>query len=636
MNPMEDPLSSIFHDLSALQDEVIQPRQRHEIRVKFEFQGERRVVQLRRPLTFDSLLSVIKKIYGKPLVMLFSTGGNNELKIPLQNQTNLDQVIELMDQSLHLKNLKITLVDQGPGPDSNPWNTQPTRGHSSSTPTSYEAKHSSPFAEPQLPPVRSPSQRRSGDHPKRYSPPPGTVDEKEIQRHRGSRTSLNSEGEFIPDNSNMFSPSIAYSSSTSLDSSLSSPQIGSDPWHCGLKGQAYPDEEMDTSEPTKGGTYPRRLHAHSLSAEERKLANSRTFPRIRPSIQSARFSPINAHFSSANNMSSNCSSCSSGLDLEDLHNHVGNSTSFSTSGPSGSAQPVIQHRRSAGDANPMDTSTANQLLSAYIKFPKAPTNWRKGKVLGHGAFGKVYLAYDADTGRELAVKQVEIHSEHQDASKEIKALETEIELLRTLKHERIVQYYGCSEDTDTLSIFMEFMAGGSVKDEIKAYGAITEQVTCKYARQILEGLVYIHEYHIVHRDIKGANVLRDSSGNVKLGDFGAAKRLQTIVMSSGQTVVGTPYWMSPEVIEGRGYGRRADIWSLACTVVEMLTTRPPWYQFEAMAALFKIVTQPTNPQVPPNVSQTAREFLNVIFVDKDKRPYASELLRHPWFNGRYF
>uniref|UniRef100_F6VUQ3 Protein kinase domain-containing protein n=1 Tax=Ciona intestinalis TaxID=7719 RepID=F6VUQ3_CIOIN len=599
---MEDPLNSIYNDLSALQDKVKQPKG---VRVKFEFQSERRIVQVQQPLTYDYLQMTVQRIYGKSLSMLFCPGGRNELQVPLQSQVDVDKVVELLDRSTHQRNLKIHLGS-----------------------FEYFKSSSSPFAEPQPPPIKSPTQavllqsnelkitipqRRSMEQRKhRYSPPPGTIDDKIIQRHRGSRTSLNSEGEFIPDTtvSKIFSPpSAAYSSSTSLDSSLSSPQIAMEPWQSGLHGASYPDEEMETSPSfhRKGGTYPRRLHAQNVSVEERKLEkiDSRTFPRIRPSLRNARFLPSHSHFSSSTNninpallisRSSNCSSTSSGLELEELHNQV--------------------------------TTSA----------PKAPANWKKGKVLGHGAFGKVYLAYDADTGRELAVKQVEIIADNSDATKEIKALQTEIELLRSLQHERIVQYYGCTEESNTLSIFMELMSGGSVKDEIKAYGALTEPVTCKYARQILEGLIYLHGFQIVHRDIKGANVLRDSSGNVKLGDFGAAKKLQTIVTSSviqNYFTPGTPYWMSPEVIEGRGYGRRADIWSLACTVVEMLTTRPPWYEFEAMAALFKIVTQTTSPQLPPNVSQEAKDFLGVAFVDKEQRPYAADLMSHKWFTGNY-
>ncbi|KAF3857047.1 hypothetical protein F7725_008906 [Dissostichus mawsoni] len=198
----------------------------------------------------------------------------------------------------------------------------------------------------------------------------------------------------------------------------------------------------------------------------------------------------------------------------------------------------------------------------------------------------------------------------------------EIQLLKNLCHERIVQYYGCLRDTmeRTLSIFMEYMPGGSIKDQLKSYGALTENVTRRYTRQILEGVSYLHSNMIVPETSKNysvfsrhrANILRDSVGNVKLGDFGASRRLQTICLSGTgiMSVTGTPYWMSPEVISGEGYGRKADIWSVGCTVVEMLTQRPPWAEFEAMAAIFKIATQPTNPILPPTCRTTAESSSN--------------------------
>ncbi|MGH0139689.1 UNVERIFIED_CONTAM: hypothetical protein FKN15_042976 [Acipenser sinensis] len=210
--------------------------------------------------------------------------------------------------------------------------------------------------------------------------------------------------------------------------------------------------------------------------------------------------------------------------------------------------------------DPEETSA----LTVPCKSPQAPVNWRLGKLLGRGAFGEVYLCYDADTGRELAVKQVPFDPESHETSKEVNSLECEIQLLKNLHHERIVQYYGCLRDPEEkkLSIFVEFMPGGSIKDQLKAYGALTENVTRRYTRQILQGVFYLHSNMIVHRDIKGANILRDSSGNVKLGDFGSSKRIQTICMSGSgmKSVTGTPYWMSPEVISGEGYGRKADVW----------------------------------------------------------------------------
>uniref|UniRef100_A0A667ZE20 Mitogen-activated protein kinase kinase kinase 22 n=1 Tax=Myripristis murdjan TaxID=586833 RepID=A0A667ZE20_9TELE len=271
--------------------------------------------------------------------------------------------------------------------------------------------------------------------------------------------------------------------------------------------------------------------------------------------------------------------------------------------------------------------------------PRAPVNWRQGKLLGRGAFGEVYLCYDVDTGRELAAKQVPFDPDCQETSKEVNALECEIQLLKNLRHDRIVQYYGCLRDMEQkkLTIFVEFMPGGSIKDQLKAYGALTEKVTRRYTRQILQGVFYLHSNMIVHRDIKGANILRDSSGNVKLGDFGASKRIQTICMSGTgiKSVTGTPYWMSPEVINGEGYGRKADVWSVACTVVEMLTQKPPWAEYEAMAAIFKIATQPTKPMLPEGVSDACRDFLRQVFVEEKWRPTAEVLLSHPFVQGSF-
>jgi len=571
MNPEEDPLNSIYNDLYALQDEANQPKSKQNVRLKFEFQGERRIVEMTRPLVYKDLQNMVHQIYHRNLCMIFSAGGSNDAcQILLNKQSDLDNVINLMDNSSLMRNLKISLVEKIILPRTN--HNPPTSSlspqsinyplHSSSSTPSIcaDSPRSTSFTEPSPPSYKHRKQNQEFEmrdqRYQRYSPPPGTVHKDEMKRHKGSRTSLNSEGEFIPDIQSFNSPSMIYSSSTSLDSSLPSPQVGSDSFY--QTGGYVDEEEMEVSYPDesfasrKGGTYPRRINAEGVLCDERR--NRRipgTFPRQRPSVQNARFLPSKNYFTSSTaNISSNCSSCSSGLD-EDAQVRALQTSIVSPR----------KQSRSASDVSLRTDSGDRIITSGNRKFSKmAPINWRKGKVLGHGAFGKVYLAYDVDTGRELAVKQVDIQAENPEISKEIRALKTEIDILQSLDHERIVKYYGCCEDTYHLSIFMEFMPGGSVKDELRSYGAITETVTRKYTHQILEGLFYLHSHHFVHRDIKGANVLRDSSGNVKLGDFGAAKRLQTIVVSSGQTVVGTPYWMCPEVIEGKGYGRRADIW----------------------------------------------------------------------------
>lgn len=127
---------------------------------------------------------------------------------------------------------------------------------------------------------------------------------------------------------------------------------------------------------------------------------------------------------------------------------------------------------------------------------------------------------------------------------------------------------------EIIILILKFLFQGSVKDEIKQYGPLTEGLTRRYLRQLLKGLIFLHQATVIHRDIKAANILRDSAGSVKLADFGAARQLQTICTFSGaKSFCGTPFWMAPEVIRGELYNTAADIWSLACTVVEMVSRK---------------------------------------------------------------
>ncbi|XP_053715633.1 mitogen-activated protein kinase kinase kinase 22 isoform X4 [Synchiropus splendidus] len=433
----------------------------------------------------------------------------------------------------------------------------------------------------------------------RTSPPPGSVPEEQQQIARqGSYTSIHSEGEFIPEtlDQNMLGPfgsadNSLSSSCQSIDQALDSPPFSQNNRDNNYLNLSYEYKGRH------GGTFPRQFQLPNRSKDygDRR----RTLPR-------------------------------SFMPQENLFQLVPSSRTRSYNGDS-----TLQY----SDLRSLGRSPDKGCQRGTAKSPRAPVNWRQGKLLGRGAFGEVYLCYDADTGRELAAKQVPFDPECQETSKEVNALECEIQLLKNLRHDRIVQYYGCLRDMEKrkLSIFVEFMPGGSIKDQLKAYGALTEKVTRRYTRQILQGVSYLHSNMIVHRDIKGANILRDSSGNVKLGDFGASKRIQTICMSGTgmKSVTGTPYWMSPEVINGEGYGRKADVWSVACTVVEMLTQKPPWAEYEAMAAIFKIATQPTKPLLPDGVSDACRDFLRQVFVEEKWRPTADILLSHPFVEGSF-
>ncbi|XP_078360149.1 mitogen-activated protein kinase kinase kinase 2-like [Oculina patagonica] len=266
--------------------------------------------------------------------------------------------------------------------------------------------------------------------------------------------------------------------------------------------------------------------------------------------------------------------------------------------------------------------------------------WLQGRLLGAGAYGKVYecfpVSHSLDFKKRLAVKIVKIEPQYTEMSKGHKAIRNEIEILMNLRHERIVSFYGSEERDDHLHLFMDFMAGGSLADHIKTHTALFEGESKKYTKQILEGVSYLHAENIIHRDIKGANVLLDRVGNVKLGDFGLSKIIQKIGSKTDLiSHCGTPHWMAPEIIQGKGYGRKADIWSVGCTVVEMLTGRPPLGHLEPVAAIFRIGLKPTVFTLPEGVSEDAKEFIEAALTWKpDERPWSDELLSYAFVQYR--
>ncbi|XP_027551675.1 mitogen-activated protein kinase kinase kinase 19 isoform X2 [Neopelma chrysocephalum] len=272
---------------------------------------------------------------------------------------------------------------------------------------------------------------------------------------------------------------------------------------------------------------------------------------------------------------------------------------------------------------------------------KDPIMWTRGEVLGKGAYGTVYCGLTSQ-GQLIAVKQVVLDTSDQlTTEKEYQKFHEEVDLLKTLKHVNIVTYLGTCLEHNILSIFMEFVPGGSISSIINRFGPLPEVVLCRYTRQILQGVAYLHANCVVHRDIKGNNVMLMPSGTVKLIDFGCARRLARI--SPGGTrsetlrsVHGTPYWMAPEVISESGYGRKSDIWSVGCTVFEMATGKPPLASMGRIAAMFYIgAHRGLMPSLPEGFSSPAVDFVRACLTrDQHERPSALQLLDHPFVKGR--
>lgn len=305
--------------------------------------------------------------------------------------------------------------------------------------------------------------------------------------------------------------------------------------------------------------------------------------------------------------------------------------------------------------------------------------WQKSQLLGKGSFGTVFeaiLPKSKTNKEELKVCCKVVEFGENIKPEDFQKLNNEIDLMKKLDHPNVVQYLGSVEDQEkrALYIFMEYVTGGTLTDFRKKMllgesassnptspekkkegdddlktatsseasavvdsGVAVDEVR-QWTYQMLLGVKYLHDRHIIHRDIKCDNILMTPDGHLKMADFGCSKAVNTHAQShNAKTMIGTPYWMAPEVIAsentGGGYDAKSDIWSVGCTVVEMLTGRPPWPHFSSMwVALFKIANSTGMPPgVPKDCPPDLTDFLALTFErDPLKRPSAEELLSHPF------
>ncbi|MCO5559944.1 hypothetical protein L7F22_013548 [Adiantum nelumboides] len=302
----------------------------------------------------------------------------------------------------------------------------------------------------------------------------------------------------------------------------------------------------------------------------------------------------------------------------------------SSSPPSRTRAPLFEFLNAS-----MDSAETMSDRSKH-PIPKANTiRWRKGELIGAGAFGSVYMGMNLDSGQLLAVKQVLIAAKNvakEKSKAHLRELEEEVKLLQNLSHPNIVRYLGTARDDGALNIFLEFVPGGSIASLLGKFGSFPEPVIRMYSRQLVQGLEYLHQNGIMHRDIKGANILVDNRGCIKLADFGASKQVVELFTFSGaKSMKGTPYWMAPEVIRQTGHSLPADIWSVGCTIIEMAIGKAPWSQQYQELHSFTLEPQKSHPPIPEHLSHEAQDFLRkCLRKEPHLRPTASELLKHPF------